>query len=156
MTTNEYEWEEFGDMPPEWDAWYGAASPQAVLALLDEVDRLRASANEAPQPDQRRLHDRALIETRMRGLANRWAFWSGAMTEPEAADFKPRLSPQLTTAERDELLAHVKRRLAEIEHDWTGHEPAMERVVTVLADELAIGGLSRALGILIDAALESS
>jgi hypothetical protein len=88
----------------------------------------------------------------MRELANRWAFWSGAMTEPETADFKPRQGPPLTDTESVELLAHVKRR---IERDWAGHEPAMERVVTVLADELAIGGLSRALGILIDLALET-
>jgi hypothetical protein len=87
----------------------------------------------------------------MRSLANRWAFWSGSMSESEAACFKPRQGPPMTAAENAELLAHVRLRLDEAERDHTGHEPWTDRAVAELGEELGLG-LSNALG---DLAMET-
>ena len=44
------DWQDFDDIPPAHMAWYSAASPRAVLALLDEADRLRRAAAKPTAP----------------------------------------------------------------------------------------------------------
>jgi hypothetical protein len=44
------DWHDFDDIPPAHMAWYSAASPRVVLALLDENAKLRARTDGGDAP----------------------------------------------------------------------------------------------------------